>query len=69
MFILNKFIYINNITINIFQDSEVFNPKHTNKAIIQYVNFKYIENNFRTIGLNKTFDKKNLMEAQMEFES
>jgi len=48
--------------------NDVCDPKYTNKPVIEYVNLKYVENNFRTIGLNETFDNYDVTLAQTEFE-
>lgn len=53
----------------IFQCSDIIDPNNSSQALIEYVNLKYIENNFRTIGLNTSFDKDNIEGAQQEFES
>lgn len=42
---------------------------HATRAVIEFVNLKYVENNFRSIGLSKIFNKNNITQAQMEFES
>ncbi|XP_060859767.1 uncharacterized protein LOC132936966 isoform X5 [Metopolophium dirhodum] len=39
------------------------------KPVIDYVNLKFVENNFRTLGLDEMFDKNNIMRAEIEFES
>ncbi|XP_022174568.1 uncharacterized protein LOC111036738 [Myzus persicae] len=41
----------------------------SSKPVIEYVNLKFVENNFRTLGIDRVFDKNNIMRAELEFES
>lgn len=39
------------------------------KDVVEYVNLKFIENNFRSMGLDFVFDKNDITKATHEFES
>ncbi|VVC25853.1 Hypothetical protein CINCED_3A024820 [Cinara cedri] len=62
--ILTLYMYKRNIRV-----SDIIDANNSSQALIEYVNLKYIENNFKTIGLNTAFDKNNIEGAQLEFES
>ncbi|XP_029341692.1 uncharacterized protein LOC100569295 isoform X11 [Acyrthosiphon pisum] len=48
---------------------ETPNNYQASKPVIDYVNLKFVENNFRTLGLDEMFDKNNIRRAETEFES
>uniref|UniRef100_A0A2H8TRP9 Transcription initiation factor TFIID subunit 5 n=1 Tax=Melanaphis sacchari TaxID=742174 RepID=A0A2H8TRP9_9HEMI len=52
---------------NLIEDS--FISAQESKAVIEYVNLKFVENNFRSLGLDQIFDKNNIMQAEQEFKS
>ncbi|XP_060844677.1 uncharacterized protein LOC132924402 isoform X3 [Rhopalosiphum padi] len=52
---------------NLIEDT--FTPPQDSKAVIEYVNLKFVENNFRSLGLDQMFDKNNIMQAEQEFDS
>ncbi|KAE9528871.1 hypothetical protein AGLY_012446 [Aphis glycines] len=52
---------------NMIEDS--ITSVQESKAVIEYVNLKFVENNFRSLGLDQMFDKNNIMRAEHEFQS
>lgn len=55
--------------INLFQSKYLANGSKLPKPILEYVNIKYVEDNFRSIGITRRFPRNSLLEASAEMQA